>query len=106
MLKSEIISIDYVKSEWNLEDPMIKLLGRNMNLKTSGEWASSQLQTNKSWKPNLCDWFKVYMGKNKPLVSFANTKIDLKSNLSIPMVCESAKYYIIGIKNFKFEQGF
>jgi len=46
------------------------------------------------------------MGKNKPLVSFANTKIDLKSNLSIPMVCESAKYYIIGIKNFKFEQGF
>jgi len=30
---------------------------------------------------------KVHMGKNKSLVSSANTNIDLKSNLSIPMVC-------------------
>jgi len=30
----------------------------------------------------------VHMGKNKSLVSYASTNIDLKSILSIPMVCE------------------
>ena len=30
---------------------------------------------------------KVHMGKNKSLVSSASTDIDLKSILSIPMVC-------------------
>jgi len=35
LLKSEIISIDYVKSERNLADPLTKPLGRNMILETS-----------------------------------------------------------------------
>ena len=30
---------------------------------------------------------KVHMGKNKSLISYANTNIDLRSILSIPMVC-------------------
>ena len=43
---------------------------------------------------------KVHMGKNKSLVSSASTDIDLKSFLSIPMVCESASYCIIERINF------
>ena len=35
------------------------------------------------------------MGKNKSLVSFASITIDLKSTLSIPMVCQSGRYHII-----------
>jgi len=38
---------------------------------------------------------KVHIGKNKSLVSSASTNIDLKSILSILMVCESARYCII-----------
>jgi len=38
---------------------------------------------------------KVHMGKNKSLVSYASIKIDLRSNFSIPMVCERARYCII-----------
>ena len=30
---------------------------------------------------------KVHMGKNKSLVSYASTNIDLRSTLFIPMVC-------------------
>jgi len=43
---------------------------------------------------------KVYMGKNKSHVSYASTKIDLKSYMSIHVVSESAKYYIIDRLNF------
>jgi len=43
---------------------------------------------------------KVCMGKNKSHVSYANTKIDLRSNLSILMVCESVRYCIIEMINF------
>jgi len=35
LLKSGMISIDYVKSEWNLVDPLTKLLRRKMILETS-----------------------------------------------------------------------
>jgi len=35
LLKRGTISIDYVKSEWNLADPLTKPLGRNMILETS-----------------------------------------------------------------------
>jgi len=35
LLKSGTISIDYVKLEWNLADPLTKPLGRNMILETS-----------------------------------------------------------------------
>ena len=35
MLKNEIISIDYVKSEVNLADPLTKPLGRKLILETS-----------------------------------------------------------------------
>ena len=43
---------------------------------------------------------KVHMGKNKSLVSSASTNIDLKSILSIPMVCGSARHCIIEKINF------
>ena len=35
LLKNEIISIDYVKSEVNLADPLTKPLGRKLILETS-----------------------------------------------------------------------
>ena len=35
LLKNEIISIDYVKSEMNLANPLTKLLGRKIILETS-----------------------------------------------------------------------
>jgi len=43
---------------------------------------------------------KVYMDKNKSLVSSASIKIFLKSNLFIPIVCESFRYCIIERVNF------
>jgi len=43
---------------------------------------------------------KVHMCKTNSLVSSASTKIDLKSNLSIPTVCETVRYYIIERVNF------
>jgi len=45
---------------------------------------------------------KVYIGKNKPFVNSISTKIDLKPTLSIPMVCQSAKYCIIEKINFGY----
>jgi len=42
---------------------------------------------------------KVHMGKNKSLVSFANTKL-IKINLSTLMVSESVRYCIIEKVNF------
>jgi len=47
LLKSETISIDYVKLERNLADPLTKFLGRKLILETSREWDLSHLQTNK-----------------------------------------------------------
>jgi len=35
LLKSGTISIDYVKSKWNLANPLTKLLGRKLTLETS-----------------------------------------------------------------------
>jgi len=43
---------------------------------------------------------KLHMDKNESLDSFARTKINLKSTLSIPMVCQSARYHIIKRINF------
>jgi len=43
---------------------------------------------------------KVHMGKNKSLVSSANTKIDLRLILSFHAVCESVGYCIIRRLNF------
>lgn len=37
-LRDEIILIDYVKSEVNLTDPLIKLVGRKLILQTSKEF--------------------------------------------------------------------
>jgi len=35
LLKSGTIFIDYVKSKWNLADPLTKLLGRKLIIETS-----------------------------------------------------------------------
>ena len=35
LLKDEIISIEYIKSDVNLDDPLIKPLGRKLILETS-----------------------------------------------------------------------
>jgi len=43
---------------------------------------------------------KVHMGKNKSLVSSTSTKIVLRSNWPILVVCESARYCIIEKINF------
>jgi len=43
---------------------------------------------------------KVNMGKNKSLVSYISTKIDLKSTLFILMLCQSVRYCIIEKINF------
>ena len=47
LLKSGTISIDYVKLEWNLADPLTKPLGRNMILETSRGMRLEPLKTNK-----------------------------------------------------------
>ena len=35
LLKSGMVSIDYVKSEWNFADPLTKPIGRKLILETS-----------------------------------------------------------------------
>jgi len=38
---------------------------------------------------------KIHKDKNKSFISYASIKINLISNFSISIVCESARYYIV-----------
>jgi hypothetical protein len=49
LLKGEIISIDYVKSEMNLVDSLTKLVGRKMILKISREIWLMLIKKSKWW---------------------------------------------------------
>jgi len=58
LLNSEIISIDYVKLERNLVDPITKPVGRNMILETSRETRHESL-ANKQVIKNQSLWLEI-----------------------------------------------
>jgi len=103
LLKKGTIFIDYVKSKWNLADPLTKPLGRNMILETSRGMRLKPLVNKQVMKTQPLwleiPWIRfIWVKTSHLLVLLAQNWF--KINLSIPMVYEGARYCIIEKVNF------
>jgi len=90
LLKSGIISIDYVRLKQNLADPLIKPLGRNMILETSRGMRLKPLENKQvmATQPLWLEipWIRFIWVKTSHLLVLI-AQIDFKSIMSISMVC-------------------